>query len=205
MCCCAGCLQVSARRGHLTAPARSLSGIATSGGSISISGARTDAALRSSAAASGMRLAVGVGAMALEALTAFRLHRLYTDGVVLSKSSAAVRGFAFRGSQVGALARCACREARCRVAALVFKGMLTSGCHLAYAACRWQSRCWMLRMERLQQAAPRPLTAATGKLRLLTLSQVQQCTLASIASKQDPAAMAELRWHAGSSAEQKVP
>ena len=50
-----------------------------------------------------MRLAVGIGAMALEALTAFRLHRLYTDGVVLSKSNAAVRGFAFRGSEVSML------------------------------------------------------------------------------------------------------
>ena len=130
MCCRAGCLQVSARRHHLTAPARSLSGIATSSGSISVSGARTDAALRTSAAASGMRLAVGVGAMALEALTAFRLHRLYTDGVVLSKSSAAVRGFAFRWSQVGALARCACREARCRVAELVFKGCAHIGMSL---------------------------------------------------------------------------
>ena len=120
MCRCAGYLQVSARRLHHTAPARSLSGIAASSGSTSISGARTDAALRGSAAASGMRLAVGVGAMALEALTAFRLHRLYTDGVVLSKSSAAVRGFAFRGSQVGAQADSACRKARCRVAELVF-------------------------------------------------------------------------------------
>lgn len=94
-------LQVSARRPQLTAAGRSLSGIAASGGSIS--GSRTDAARMSSAEASGMRLAVGIAAMALEALTAFRLHRLYTDGVVLSKSNAAVRGFAFQGSQVSML------------------------------------------------------------------------------------------------------
>jgi hypothetical protein len=94
--------QVSAQRPRLTAATRGLSGM-VSGDSSSIASSRVQAARRGSAEASGLRLAVDVATMAAEAPTAFRLHRLYTDGVVLSKVDAAVRGFAFGGSQVSFL------------------------------------------------------------------------------------------------------
>jgi hypothetical protein len=95
----AGHKQGSAQRPQLVAAARGLSGMGSGGGSIS--GSRLAAARRGSAAASGLRVALDVASMAAEAPTAFRLHRLYTDGVVLSKTDAAVRGFAIGGSQVG--------------------------------------------------------------------------------------------------------
>lgn len=96
-------LQVSAQRPRLMAASHSGGG---GSGSITISrgssgsGNTTSDTSEANAAADGLRLAFKVADIAADAATGFRLHRYYSVGAVLSKTNAAVRGFALAGTEV---------------------------------------------------------------------------------------------------------